>query len=302
MSEALERSVLENKDRDQLVTIASALGVKTPARAKKSDIIDKILETTGVTSASTAPVEPAARVARAKPPKANAKVTEPALETPTAVPDPDSSELVRGNNGQSLTEAQDATAPAPVSASPVAPWPDRNLSENRNGRPNGIPERSPRPVTSQPSGGNSSFARHASETNASETNASETNGSETNASGNGFVERAPFNDRPGQAGDAGESEGRRKRRRNRNRNRGEGDDAPEMPGAPAAYEMQPGFGDPVEVDAMHATRRPQHWTVIHLRAIARRWFSSLMVAPGLVQFSGSSHAAESDTCHSQSQE
>ena len=43
----LERSVLENKDRDQLMTIAAALGVKANARATKATLIGKILEQTG---------------------------------------------------------------------------------------------------------------------------------------------------------------------------------------------------------------------------------------------------------------
>ena len=43
-TEALERSVLEGKDREQLLAIASALGVKANSRAKKGEIIDQILE------------------------------------------------------------------------------------------------------------------------------------------------------------------------------------------------------------------------------------------------------------------
>ena len=46
-TEALERSVLEGKDREQLLAIAAALGVKATSRAKKADIIAKILEQTG---------------------------------------------------------------------------------------------------------------------------------------------------------------------------------------------------------------------------------------------------------------
>ena len=46
-AEALEQSVLESKDKDQLLAIAKALGVKASTRTKKSDIIDQILETTG---------------------------------------------------------------------------------------------------------------------------------------------------------------------------------------------------------------------------------------------------------------
>jgi len=44
----LERSVLEAKDREQLLAIAQALGVKSVSRAKKVDLIAKILEQTGV--------------------------------------------------------------------------------------------------------------------------------------------------------------------------------------------------------------------------------------------------------------
>jgi transcription termination factor Rho len=46
-ADALEKSVLESKDRDQLMAIANALGLKTAARAKKEDIISKILDTVG---------------------------------------------------------------------------------------------------------------------------------------------------------------------------------------------------------------------------------------------------------------
>ncbi|MET0579485.1 MAG: transcription termination factor Rho, partial [Ilumatobacteraceae bacterium] len=49
-AEALEQSVLEAKDKDQLLAIAKALGVKASARTKKSDIIDQILESTGTPS------------------------------------------------------------------------------------------------------------------------------------------------------------------------------------------------------------------------------------------------------------
>ena len=52
-STALERSALERKDRDELVTIAKALGGKPAARAKKADIVDLILQLTGVSEAGS---------------------------------------------------------------------------------------------------------------------------------------------------------------------------------------------------------------------------------------------------------
>src|SRR5262249_49928485 len=69
-ADALEQSVLESKDRDQLVAIASALGVKVTSRAKKADVILKILEQTGALPS------PAATPA-------------PSAEPPTSAPEPE---------------------------------------------------------------------------------------------------------------------------------------------------------------------------------------------------------------------
>ena len=55
-ADALEKSVLESKDKEQLVAIASALGIKAGPRAKKEDIITKILDTVGG-PAEAAPAE-----------------------------------------------------------------------------------------------------------------------------------------------------------------------------------------------------------------------------------------------------
>ena len=46
-AQALEQSVLESKDKGQLIAIAEALGVKASARNKKAEIIDQILQKTG---------------------------------------------------------------------------------------------------------------------------------------------------------------------------------------------------------------------------------------------------------------
>ncbi len=47
----LERSVLEGKEREELHAIAQAMSLKTTTRTKKADIIDRILEATGVVAA-----------------------------------------------------------------------------------------------------------------------------------------------------------------------------------------------------------------------------------------------------------
>jgi transcription termination factor Rho len=55
---ALEQSMLESKDKDTLLEMAKALGVKANARLKKSDIIDKILDTTGSSAPTPTPAAP----------------------------------------------------------------------------------------------------------------------------------------------------------------------------------------------------------------------------------------------------
>ena len=59
-AQALEQSALETKDKEQLLAIAKALGLKASARLKKSEIIDQILDTTsGSSNAPAAAPAPA---------------------------------------------------------------------------------------------------------------------------------------------------------------------------------------------------------------------------------------------------
>jgi transcription termination factor Rho len=62
-SGALEKSALEAKDREQLTAIASALGVKSASRAKKSELIDMILEQTKPAAPTLVAAKPTSRVA-----------------------------------------------------------------------------------------------------------------------------------------------------------------------------------------------------------------------------------------------
>jgi transcription termination factor Rho len=101
-TETLERSVLEGKDREQLLAIASALGVKGLSRAKKGDIIDRILQQTGVT---TAPASPAS--------------------SPTPTPAPSPTPVTGNGNGRTgaPVAALDDAAPAPAVERPAATAP-----------------------------------------------------------------------------------------------------------------------------------------------------------------------------------
>jgi transcription termination factor Rho len=84
-STALERSALERKDRDELLTIAQALGGKPPSRAKKADIVGMILALTGVSpgEGSDADVAPDATPAKRA---TRAKKASPVTEDPDAPP------------------------------------------------------------------------------------------------------------------------------------------------------------------------------------------------------------------------
>lgn len=115
---ALERETLERKDRDELQKIAGALGGKVTSRTRKADIIDQILELTGVTSsAAEAPEAPAP--AEPEKPAAEPETTDrPRQERPRqeAPADEDtgresvSARRKQGNRqGESSTADQEAT-------------------------------------------------------------------------------------------------------------------------------------------------------------------------------------------------
>ena len=100
----LERSVLEGKERDELHAIADALGVKPGSRTKKADLVDKILQATGVTAETNGSSDngngssngdaPAEKPKRTRATKKTAEAPEaPAAEAPAAeaAPAPDAS-------------------------------------------------------------------------------------------------------------------------------------------------------------------------------------------------------------------
>ena len=108
---ALEQSVLESKDKDTLLEMAKALGVKATARLKKSEIIDKILDTTS--SAAPNGAEAAAPVADE--PVSPSPASSNGGESPSAPVGPDGEpladwELELASSGPEATEATDAVA------------------------------------------------------------------------------------------------------------------------------------------------------------------------------------------------
>ena len=119
-SGALEQSALEAKDRDQLLAIAKALGVKSAGRAKKEEIIDMILE-------QTAPAE------SAKPVVAAPAVAVPA-NSATSNSSAKSSAPALGADGQALSEWEIELAEH--EGTPIAPEALRRTEQAESHRDN----------------------------------------------------------------------------------------------------------------------------------------------------------------------
>ncbi len=108
---ALEQSMLESKDKDTLLEMAKALGVKVTARQKKSDIIDKILETTGPSSSPTIAAETPSSNGQSAPaspvdaPARDGASSSPAASSPaSSATSPDTAEVVLGPDGEPLAD------------------------------------------------------------------------------------------------------------------------------------------------------------------------------------------------------
>jgi transcription termination factor Rho len=212
-STALERSALERKDRDELLTIAKALGGKPPARAKKADIVDLVLQLTGVEGdAAPAAADPAGgsedpaadpprRAPRAR--KAAAPAAEPA-EAPTDEPP---------------AEWEVAVAVPEVTAEPAAPDAAREDRPPRGGQ-NGQQGRQDRSAQQgrQGNGGNG-------------------------GDGGGRQPGGATAEPPAPGGPGEEEEGGNRRRRRRGRNRDREGAAAGQPGAPEEY-----TGEPIDVE------------------------------------------------------
>ena len=134
---ALERETLERKDRDELQKIVGALGGKATSRTRKADLIDQILELTGVTPATegeqpgdeaagddadTAPAEATAE-APADDAEDDAAPAAPRPRTGVAARPPAPAARDRGDGGRS-PQAKDQGGPARGESQGQSP--DRN--------------------------------------------------------------------------------------------------------------------------------------------------------------------------------
>ena len=107
----LERSVLENKERDELHAIAQAMALKTTTRTKKADIIDQILHATGVGAPSDASSDSSAGAEAATAPARRGRPPR------TSNPDDGDQEGDRTSSGEAMGESVPETnghEPAPA--------------------------------------------------------------------------------------------------------------------------------------------------------------------------------------------
>ncbi len=118
-AQALEQSVLESKDKEQLLAIAKALGLKATTRTKKADIISQILDTTGSRPAASQDGS-SDQLAEAPGAEASEAASAPAERT---------SQLQESANGASTKSATTASASRSASTSggtadeePPAEW------------------------------------------------------------------------------------------------------------------------------------------------------------------------------------
>ena len=114
--QALERSVLERKERDELAAIAEAMGVKPAARASKATLIDQILREAGI---ETAPAEERPRRSRSRASANGAKAGTSASEASSA-PEPAEANAAAVTAEDADGEAAASPPPAPAATPPAA--------------------------------------------------------------------------------------------------------------------------------------------------------------------------------------
>jgi transcription termination factor Rho len=218
----LERSALERKDRVELTTIAQALGGQIRPRARKAEIVQLILELTGVASPDAAPA-------------GGAPVTDHSAEAPT----PD----------QSSTESP-APTPAPEAKSSDADAVKTEAAPSKSDDSAGNGETATASSTSTPSStetdaGDQDTADKGDQADKGD-GAAQPNGKSEPRSGQRNQRSEPRNGqkRDGQGdggkGDPGDGEQGNRRRRRRGRNRGD------QPSAP----VEEFTGEPVDVEGL----------------------------------------------------
>jgi transcription termination factor Rho len=267
-STTLERSALERKDREELTTIAQALGAKPPSRARKAEIVQLILELTGVADKSgkseTSEKPEQAEGTDAGEGNGAASEARPAGQAGEAGEEPtvDQTNGTDGPEGGAAASSEPATAEPPAASEPPAEWElalsSDDTSSAASSGSTGSPGEAPRTsdASSTPAESNGGHANADADTDAAA-------GPKAPASGQDDGRPAPQGraDRPDQA-QPGQQENQRKgdqgqggpkgqavdpnepgNRRRRRRGRRGGGDQP-------ANQVEEFTGEPVEVEGL----------------------------------------------------
>ncbi|MGH1504214.1 MAG: transcription termination factor Rho [Acidimicrobiales bacterium] len=221
----VERADLMKKDKGELQTIVEALGGKAASRARKSDLIDQILELSGVVAPAesaadaVAPSETAASAVEpgsadaaesAAPVEAGSRVS---AETPSGV----------GSDGQGESRSGRARRRGGRDAEPPAEW----ETELQNGAGQGGKKASTATASADSVGADSASADKGASDRSGSTGKAGTDKGASDRSGStgkagtdkGATDRAA-------ADRAGEDDGQNRRRRRRGRNRDRDDEGP----------------------------------------------------------------------------
>ncbi|HZM29815.1 MAG TPA: transcription termination factor Rho [Acidimicrobiales bacterium] len=200
----LERSALERKDREELTTIAQALGAKPPSRARKADIVQLILELTGVEPAGEGGSPDGEANGRKEATVDDADTPAPAAETEsTPAPEP---------------EGASAPAPAVAAAAPSGDEPPSEWEMEFGGTTDVVDAPAPTGDNGAGSGGPNGESRNG------DTRQAEPGGGQAGQQGGG------------QQGGEGEPGNRRRRRRGRRGKEDAPAQAEEFSGEPVEVE------------------------------------------------------------------
>lgn len=228
-SQSLERSALERKDREQLMSIATALGGKPGSRSRKAEIVDLILQLAHVEPAGSSGAsqetgdEPAAAP---KAPAANGRSRRGPSRATITVASADTSGADAQDQSPSATATDTRSAQTDT---------DRETSETGEAGDDAADTGEARPLHGEARRGGDTQQRNRGQS-----------GRDGNRDGNrdgGQRQQGNRGDQRGsdQRGDDGEPGNRRRRRRGRDRDR-EGGQRPERSDRPEEF-----VGEPVEV-------------------------------------------------------
>ena len=233
-AQALEQSVLESKDKTQLIAIAEALGVKANARNKKADIIGQILSKTGGSSGSSGSSDDAP----AKESSAKRDASATAVTTPPPPPDladePKAEWELQAeqDGGSGDTKQDDSTSDTEQRDQRDAKQGDKSDGQQSNdSKPDGDAKRDRKP-DGQRSGeakqdGTPDEGKQDEKSQQSgEAKQDQGNRQQRDQGGRSNQNQNRNNNRNNQGGNDGDGESRNKRRRRRRKGRG-GQDGPQ---------------------------------------------------------------------------